>query len=348
MTRADERAACTRVATADPGHVTHGLEPISPPAVAARVTPARSGATLPVAATAAACTPAHHTEQFRPPVLGDPGAVRARRGDEPDGHGLVRLPPRPHGHRVVGRSSGRSSSGGADGPSWKVPVAAVEARRPGMMLLIAMAITVRLRSVPRDVARRLRPRLLVGAVAPGHDHAPRPLAGDEGPRPGSGRPRRPRRAAPRLGRAGHRRRVRRDRHPRRPGGRRRGARPRRGPGAADGTVVDGAPSWRVDDHGRIQAGRQGRRRPGGRRDGVDGLGDPGPGRRSRRRHHPGRHPTAGDPRPRTSRSRAQALADRAAALLFYVATAAAAVTAVRVAGDRQRRRRWWSGRSPCW
>ena len=50
---------------------------------------------------------------------------------------------------------------------------------------------------------------------------------------------------------------------------------------------------RVDDHRRVQAGRQGRRRPGRRRHGVDRLVDPGPGRRGRRRHRAGRHPAPG-------------------------------------------------------
>ena len=49
---------------------------------------------------------------------------------------------------------------------------------------------------------------------------------------------------------------------------------------------------RVDDHRRVQAGRQGCRRPGGRRHRLDRLVDPGPGHGRRRRHRARRHPTA--------------------------------------------------------
>ena len=49
-----------------------------------------------------------------------------------------------------------------------------------------------------------------------------------------------------------------------------------------------------------------------------------------------------------SRSRAQVLADRFAALLFYVATAAGVVTFVVWSLARRRRRRRSCARSPCW
>ena len=50
---------------------------------------------------------------------------------------------------------------------------------------------------------------------------------------------------------------------------------------------------RVDGHGRVPSGGQGCRRPGGRRHRRDRLRHPGPGRRGRRRHRPGRHPAPG-------------------------------------------------------
>ena len=83
---------------------------------------------------------------------------------------------------------------------------------------------------------------------------------------------------------------------------------------------------------------KGGRRPGGRRDGVDRLVDPGPGRRGRRGDHAGRHPAPRGPGAGVEVAHAQVLADRAAALLFYVATAAAAVTAVVWLAHRRHRR----------
>ena len=73
----------------------------------------------------------------------------------------------------------------------------------------------RLRGVAGDLARPVRPRFLVGAVGAGHDHAARPLAGDEGARPSTGRGRCARRAAARRRRARRRRRLRRARGDRR-------------------------------------------------------------------------------------------------------------------------------------
>ena len=55
-----------------------------------------------------------------------------------------------------------------------------------MMLLISMAITVAYVASMATSLELVRPRLLVGAGRPGHDHAARPLAGDEGHRPGPG------------------------------------------------------------------------------------------------------------------------------------------------------------------
>ena len=49
----------------------------------------------------------------------------------------------------------------------------VKDRQPGMMLLIAHGDHRRLRGVDGDVAGLVRPRLLVGAVAAGDDHAAR-------------------------------------------------------------------------------------------------------------------------------------------------------------------------------
>ena len=60
--------------------------------------------------------------------------------------------------------------------------AEIQQRQPGMMLLVAMAISVGVRSVARHHHRLVRPGVLVGAVGAGHDHVAWPLAGDEGPR----------------------------------------------------------------------------------------------------------------------------------------------------------------------
>ncbi len=78
-------------------------------------------------------------------------------------------------------------------------VAEVRDRQPGMMLLISMAITVAYVASMATSLRLARPRVLVGARRAGDDHAARPLAGDEGDRPGP-------RCAGRAGRAAARRR----------------------------------------------------------------------------------------------------------------------------------------------
>ena len=180
----------------------------------------------------------------------------------------------------------------------------------------------RVRRQRRDHARprRARPGLLVGAGAPGRDHAAGPLAGDAGPRR-----RRPARSTrwPRCcrtrpsGSAGRHGRV---------GAAGRAAAPATwswsAPGGrvpADGVVVDGeAERRRVDDHRRVAAGRQG---PGDRvvagtvatdsalRVRVDAVGEDTALAGIRRLVE----------QAQASRSRAQALADRAAALLFYFA-----------------------------
>ena len=64
----------------------------------------------------------------------------------------------------------------------------------------------RLRGVDGDQPRLVRPGVLVGAGRAGHDHAARPLAGDEGDRPGPRRARRAGRAAARRRRDRRRRR----------------------------------------------------------------------------------------------------------------------------------------------
>ena len=142
--------------------------------------------------------------------------------------------------------------------------------------------------------RRFRPGLLVGARAPGRDHAARALAGDAGPRPGLQRPRRAGRAAARPGRPGAPRRGGRGGQPRRARARRRRARPLRrpGPGRRDRRRRRSR-GRRVDDHRRVPAGAQDRRGPGGGRHRGHRLRAAGPGQRRRRGHRAGRYPPAG-------------------------------------------------------
>ena len=179
--------------------------------------------------------------------------------------------------------------------------------------------------------RLVRPRVLVGAGRARHDHAARPLAGDEGHRPGPGGAGRAGRAAARRGRASCARRARSATVPSatlrvgdvvlvRPGGRvPADGRDRRRRGRAR----------RVDDHRRVAPGRQARRATGSwparcrptRRSGSA----------SRRSATTPRWPasSASSPRRRRVSSRAQVLADRFAAVLVL---------------RRHRRRRW----SPSW
>ncbi len=81
----------------------------------------------------------------------------------------------------------------------------VRARRPGMMLLISMAISVAYGASLATSLDWLRSRVLVGTRRAGHDHAAGALAGDEGDRPGAQRARCARRAAARRGRPDRRR-----------------------------------------------------------------------------------------------------------------------------------------------
>ena len=142
-----------------------------------------------------------------PPVLGQPAADDPARRDQRDGDGLVRLRARlRRACRGSGRCSARSCSGGAAGRSSPAASAEVRDRQPGMMLLISMAITVAYVASMATQPRLARPRVLVGAGGAGDDHAARPLAGDEGDRPGPRRPRRAGRAAARRRRGGRRRR----------------------------------------------------------------------------------------------------------------------------------------------
>ena len=77
-------------------------------------------------------------------------------------------------------------------------LAEIRDRQPGMMLLISLAITRRLRDLAGGDARLVRGRGVVGAGHPHHHHAARPLAGDALHRPGARRARRARRPAART------------------------------------------------------------------------------------------------------------------------------------------------------
>ena len=127
--------------------------------------------------------------------------------------------------------------------------------RPGMMLLISMAITVAYAASLATTLGCVRPGLLVGAGRAGHHHAARPLAGDEGDRPGPGRAGGAGRAAAGRRRAGHRGRRRRAGAGRRPAGRRHraGALRRPGAGRRPGRRRRRR-AGRVDDHRRVPAG----------------------------------------------------------------------------------------------
>ena len=71
-------------------------------------------------------------------------------------------------------------------PFLSAAVAEVRERQPGMMLLITLAIAVAYIASHGDEPGLARPRVLVGTRGAGNDHAPRPLAGDEGDRAGTG------------------------------------------------------------------------------------------------------------------------------------------------------------------
>ena len=202
-------------------------------------------------------------------------------------------------------------------------------RQPGMMLLIGLAITVAFAASWATELGAGRPRLLVGARRADRGHAARPLARDAGDRTGERRPRRPRGAPARRGRTvvtdggcercrpatlvRRRRRARPVRRTR--AGRRRHRRRRRR-------------ARRVDDHRRVAAGAA---RPSAT------ASSPAPSPPTRR--SASASTAVGDEtalagirrlvaEAQASRSRAQALADRAAALLFYVAASAAVATFV--------------------
>ena len=174
----------------------------------------------------------------------------------------------------------------------------LRARQPGMMLLIAMAITVAFVASLGDHAG------LGGfdldfwweLAAAGHDHAARALAGDAGARRRPGRARRAGRAAARRGRAG---------------------RPTDGPWstvAARRARASATSCWCAPAAGCRPTARSSRARPsvdesmitgesrpvaagvgrhGGRRHRRHRHAAAGPGRRGRRRHRAGRHPAPG-------------------------------------------------------
>ena len=140
------------------------------------------------------------------PLLAEPAPDPAARRDQRDGDGLVRLRARLHRDRaaragarldrlLVGRVAvpGRWRRRGP-GPPAGDDAADLDGHHR------------RLRGVDGHEPRPARPRVLVGAGRAGHDHAARPLAGDEGDRPGPGCARRARRAAAGRGRARRRRR----------------------------------------------------------------------------------------------------------------------------------------------
>ena len=187
----------------------------------------------------------------------------------------------------------------------------------------------RLRDLLGRHARGVRGRDLVGAGDPDHDHAARPLARDALDRPGAGRAVGPCRAPAGYGRAGHRRMA-----PRRC----RSARCRSTtivlvrPGArvpADGDIVDGdCRRRRIDDHRRVTSGPQADRRSASSR----ARWPPAASLRVKVTAIGEQTALSGIMRmvaeAQASASRAQALADRAAAILFYVALAAGAITLV--------------------
>ena len=161
----------------------------------------------------------------------------------------------------------------------------IQERQPGMMLLVAMAISVAYAASARHHPRMVRPGVLVGAVRPRHDHVARPLAGDEGPRSSAIGPCGLGRTLARRSRTHRHRRRRHHRRHRRSRTRRHRARPprwasprrwhdRRGSGG----------DRRVDDHRGVASGGEGRRRPRRSGDRRNRLLAPGSRRSSRRRH----------------------------------------------------------------
>ncbi len=286
----------------------------------------------------------HDPRDVPPQVLADPGAHRAGRGDQRHGAGVVRL---------LARSS--------RGRAWVGPVlgygdlllrrlAVPRRRRPGDPGPGAGHDAAdldgdhgRLRRLAGHQPRLVRPGLLVGAGRAGHHHAARALAGDEGDRPGPGCarragrrccPTRPSGSSATAGRAGVRG---------RPAGRTTWC--WSGPVAGCRPTADRRRrrrARRVDDHRRVPAGAARQRATGW----SPAPWPPTPRIRVRVEAVGDDTALAGIQRlvaeAQTSRGRAQALADRFAALLFYVATGAAVVTFVvwaRARQPRPRRRR---------
>ena len=171
----------------------------------------------------------HDPEAFRRRFWLTSAGDHPARGDEPHGDGLVQLL-----HRLPGDVVARA---GARVVRVLVGWLAVPRRRrrrgprpPARDDAADLAGDHRrLRVVDGDQPRLARPGVLVGARRAGDDHAARPLAGDEGDRPGP-------RCAGRAGRAVARRRRgdRRRRDPHRRGGRAVGRRRRAGPSRRPG------------------------------------------------------------------------------------------------------------------
>ena len=183
-------------------------------------------------------------------------------------------------------------------------VAEVRGRRPGMMLLITMAIVVAYGASMLTSLDVLDLEFWWELAALVDDHAARPLAGDEGDRPGPGGAGRPGRAAARRGRA-HRRR-RRARH----GG---GRRPRRPAMSCSCARAGGCRPTATSSQGTAEMDEStitGESRPVPRSEGdpvVAGTVSTDSalrvrGDRRRRRHDPRRHPAAGGRGPGQRRS----------------------------------------------
>ena len=207
----------------------------------------------------------------------------------------------------------------------------IRARQPGMMLLIGLAITVAfIASLATSLhVEQLRSRLLVGARAAHRRHVARPLARDEGDRPSPRRARRARRAVARRSRTRHRSGRRRDGAASTRSGRAMSCSSAAGARVpADGDIVDGEAE--VDESMVTGESRPVPKRAGDRV--VAGTVSTDSAIRVRVTAVGDDTALAGIQRlvaeAQASRSRAQALADRAAAFLFYVATGSAVVTFV--------------------
>ena len=267
-------------------------------------TPGRAAAHTPARAPRhGAAAPGHRPRRpprprrgVPPALLVEPAADRPGRRDQPDGHGVVRLRarlpgdrpgrPGPRHRRSSSGAAGRSSSGG-----WSE----IQRRQPGMMLLIAMAISVAYAASLATTLGWFDLEFWWELAALDHDHAARPLAGDEGPRPGAVGARGARRAAARRSRARRRRRHGRDR-----------ARSTSSGSATSSscvpvgvsppmaTIVDGAAELdesMITGESPSGAPRAAATRVVAGTVATDSV-DPGPGPRGRRRHRARRHPAA--------------------------------------------------------